>query len=163
MRHYPGAVCIRRAWIFIEKKFATHRGLNMGESNSNAGIRIDSAMLEGRSREELIDDMALPFLDMAEQIEAAKLNNVSGEAWQSILETNLFLWRFISNFLPRHFSEDVTPETAGLLSKISDFMTKVTIAMADGGAREPDLLDKMIKLNLNMCDQILAMRNNPDL
>ena len=43
----------------------------MGESNSNAGIRIDSAMLEGRSREELIDDMALPFLDMAEQIEAA--------------------------------------------------------------------------------------------
>jgi hypothetical protein len=136
---------------------------NKVEASDGAGIRIESAMLDGRSREELIDDMALPFLDMAEQIEAAKLNDISDEAWQSILETNLFLWRFISNFLPRHFSDDVTSETAGLLSKISDFMTKVTVALSDDGTREPELLDKMIKLNLNMCDQILAMRNNPDL
>lgn len=135
----------------------------MADTDSDANIAIDAGMMDGRSREELIDDMALPFLDLAEKIEAAKLNELSDDAWQSILETNLFLWRFISNFLPRHFSDDVTPETAGLITKISDFMTKVTIAMSNGGAREPELLNKMVKLNLNMCDQILAMRNNPDL
>ncbi|MDF1747718.1 MAG: hypothetical protein P1V34_02465 [Alphaproteobacteria bacterium] len=135
----------------------------MADTDNDANIAIDAGMMDGRSREELIDDMALPFLDLAEKIEAAKLNELSDDAWQSILETNLFLWRFISNFLPRHFSDDVTPETAGLITKISDFMTKVTIAMSNGGAREPELLNKMVKLNLNMCDQILAMRNNPDL
>ena len=49
---------------------------------------------EGRTRTELIDDMALPFLDLAEKIEAAKVNNADPEAWIAIMETNLFLWRY---------------------------------------------------------------------
>ncbi len=126
-------------------------------------IRINPNDTGGRSREELIDDMALPFLDMAEKIEAARLNAVADDVWRGILDTNLFLWRFVSNFLPRHFSEDVTPETVEILGKISDFMTRVTAAMAQENLRDDELLDKMVTLNLNMCDQILTMRRNPDL
>lgn len=110
------------------------------------------------SREELIDDMALPFLDIAEKLEACRLNGADAETWKAILETNLFLWRFISNFLPKHFDEAVTAETRDLLRRISDFMVKVGVALDDGPDQDPYLIRKVIHLNLNMCDQILAMR-----
>lgn len=114
---------------------------------------------DGRSRTELIDDMALPFLDLAEKIEAAKINNATPESWAAIMETNLFLWRFISNFMPRHFSDEVSKDTVDLLEKISEFMAKVSVALADQPTKNPALIDKIVQLNLNMCDQILAMRS----
>jgi hypothetical protein len=114
---------------------------------------------DSRTRTELIDDMALPFLDLAEKIEAAKVNNADPEAWIAIMETNLFLWRFISNFLPRHFSDEVSKETVDLLEKISEFMAKVSISLSEQPAKDPALIDKVVQLNLNMCDQILAMRS----
>lgn len=114
---------------------------------------------DGRSRTELIDDMALPFLDLAEKIEAAKINNAAPESWAAIMETNLFLWRFISNFMPRHFSDEVSKDTVDLLEKISEFMAKVSLALAEQPTKDPALIDKIVQLNLNMCDQILAMRS----
>ncbi|MEQ8443273.1 MAG: hypothetical protein RIM33_13420 [Alphaproteobacteria bacterium] len=114
---------------------------------------------DGRSRTELIDDMALPFLDLAEKIEAAKINNAAPESWAAIMETNLFLWRFISNFMPRHFSDEVSKDTVDLLEKISEFMAKVSVALAEQPTKDPALIDKIVQLNLNMCDQILAMRS----
>ncbi|WP_421877328.1 hypothetical protein [Pacificispira sp.] len=134
----------------------------MAEITDGNVIRLGEIDLTDGRRADLIDDMALPFLDLAEKIEAAKINGASEEAWRAIFETNLFLWRFISNFLPRHFSDEVSGDTADLLSKISGFMTKVTVAMAEDGAKDAALLDKVIKLNLNMCDQILAMRGEAD-
>ena len=130
----------------------------MSNSSATDRIKINVDLSNAGSRDELIDDMALPFLDLAEKIEAARLNKADGETWQAIFETNLFLWRFISHFLPHHFGEDVTPETRELLSRISQFMTKVTVALADRDAKDPELLEKIVNLNLNMCDQILAMR-----
>jgi len=124
-------------------------------------IRVASST-DGRTRTELIDDMALPFLDLAEKIEAAKVNNADSEAWIAIMETNLFLWRFISNFLPRHFSDEVSSDTVDLLEKISEFMAKVSVAISDQPAKDPALIDKVVQLNLNMCDQILAMRSETE-
>lgn len=130
----------------------------MTESGAADTVRIAQVDAIGQSREDLIDDMALPFLELAEKIEAAKVNNADEDTWTAIFETNLFLWRFIANFLPRHFSEDVTSETSELLEKISVFMTKVTIALSGDPEKDTALIEKVVQLNLKMCDQILAMR-----
>lgn len=132
----------------------------MAEISDTNVIRFGEIDLSDGRRADLIDDMALPFLDLAEKIEAAKINGASEESWRAIFETNLFLWRFIANFLPRHFDDKVSNDTSELLSKISTFMTKVTVAMSEEGEKDAALLDKVIKLNLNMCDQILAMRGD---
>lgn len=134
----------------------------MSDVTSEGIVKVGSAVADDRTRSELIDDLALPFLDLAEKIEAARLNDTGEDAWKAILETNLFLWRFISNFLPAHFSAEVSSETNELLSKISDFMTKVTVALREEGPKDGALLDKIVQLNLNMCDQILAMRDDED-
>lgn len=125
-------------------------------------IRLDTGDTQDRTRRELIDDMALPFLDLAEKIEAAKLNGADAESWRAIFETNLFLWRFIANFLPRHFSEEVQPDTVDLIRRISDYMNKVTVTLLDAEEKDTAVLDKVVTLNLNMCDQILAMHAEED-
>ncbi len=123
----------------------TPSGLNEGD----AGTRND-----------LIDDMALPFLDLAEKLEACRLNGADPQDWKAVLETNLFLWRFISNFLPKHFDESVTDETRDLLDRIGEFMVKVGVAMEEGPEQHPELVKTLVTINLNMCDQILAMRSD---
>lgn len=110
--------------------------------------------------EDMIDDMALPFLDLAEKLEACRVNGADAETWKAVLETNLFLWRFISHFLPKHFDAAVTPETRELLARISGFMTQVGVAMEEGPEKDPALIRKVVHLNLNMCDQILSMRTD---
>jgi hypothetical protein len=159
------------AWVnqngLARSREAVARGIGKGKcmnetdqaTNEDTVIKIGAAS-EDRTRAELIDDMALPFLDLAEKIEAARLNDTDPETWKAILETNLFLWRFISNFLPTHFSPEVSSETEALLGRISEFMIKVTVALADDGPKDDALLDKVVRLNLNMCDQILGMRED---
>ncbi|MEQ8450014.1 MAG: hypothetical protein RIB97_10050 [Nitratireductor sp.] len=129
--------------------------------NETDGHAAPAPVVAGKTlanREELLDDMALPFLDLAEKLEACRLNGAQPETWKALLETNLFLWRFISNFLPKHFDAAVTAETRELLRRISEFMIKVGVALEEGPERDPVLIRKVIHLNLNMCDQILAMR-----
>ena len=115
-------------------------------------------MMNSAMQQDMIDDMALPFLDLAEKLESCRVNGADQETWRAVLETNLFLWRFISHFLPRHFSDEVPAGAAELLGKISEFMIKVGAALSEDPNQDPDLIEKVIQLNLNMCDQILAMR-----
>lgn len=133
----------------------------MADTDSDT-VRLDAAAGESRTRRELIDDMALPFLDLAEKLEAAKLNGADAESWRAIFETNLFLWRFIANFLPRHFSEEVSQETVDLIKRISDYMQKVTVTLMDEAEKDASVIEKVVTLNLNMCDQILAMHAEED-
>lgn len=109
-----------------------------------------------KSREELIDDMALPFLNLAERLEAARLNGMDRTEWNAVLEANMFMWRFIANYLPRMFDDKVPKRTGAMLEMIADFMTRAEAAMPDG----PDakLVATLVEMNLNMCDQILHMR-----
>lgn len=125
-------------------------------------VRVGVGETEGRTRRELIDDMALPFLDLAEKIEAAKLNGADAETWRAIFETNLFLWRFIANFLPRHFSDEVPQDAVDLIGRISNYMNSVTVTLMDAEEKDSAVLEKVVTLNLNMCDQILAMHAEED-
>lgn len=113
---------------------------------------------DNSTHQEMLDDMALPFLDLAEKLESCRLNGADTETWRAVLETNLFLWRFISHFLPRHFADDVPEGASELLNKISEFMIKVSVAIRDDPMADPDLIAKVVQLNLNMCDQILSIR-----
>lgn len=130
----------------------------MGDNVGSGIIQIVANAELDRSREELIDDMAIPFLDLAEKFQAARLNGADPETWKALFETNLFLWKFISNFLPMHFDDQVSEETKGLLDRISKFMIKVSVAVGDEPEKDGSLIDTIVKMNLNMCDQILAMR-----
>ena len=56
----------------------------------------------------------------------------------------------------------MSKETVELLEKISEFMAKVSVAISDQPAKDPALIDKVVQLNLNMCDQILAMRSETE-
>ena len=121
----------------------------MTEFNFTMGVPVNNP-------EELIDEMALPFLELAEKLEGARLNGVDDETWKAIMETNIFLWRFIANFLPQNFDAAVPNRTHGMLEMIADFMLRAGTAMQD--TRDEDLVEQLVRLNLNMCDQILSMR-----
>lgn len=117
---------------------------------------LGGGMFSDGSPDQLIDDMAQPFLDIAERLEAARLNETDDETWVAILETNMFLWRFTANFLPRQMPADMPAGLGDLLHRISRFMKQAGYELQRD--RNDDLINRVIELNLNMCDQILAMR-----
>ena len=122
----------------------------------NDEFEIKMNALAGKSSEDLIDEMALPFLDLAEKLEAARLNGADKATWTAIMETNIFLWRFIANFLPKNFDREVPARSGAMLEMIADFMTRASLVMPE--SPDTELVDKLVRLNLNMCHQILSMR-----
>jgi len=105
---------------------------------------------------EIVDDLAKPFLDLAEGLEAARLNGVPEETWEALLETNVFMWKYMSAQLPRMSNQGLPPDTRDLLKRITDFMNRASASLV--GQRDDELIRKMVQLNLNMCDQILRLR-----
>ncbi len=103
----------------------------------------------------LIDDMAQPFLELAEKFEIARLNELDDKDWYAILESNMFVWRFVANYLPRQLRDDVPKEMGDLLVRISEFMMQAGSELRSN--RDDTLIQRVIELNLNMCNQILAM------
>ncbi|MDJ0683571.1 MAG: hypothetical protein QNJ84_02610 [Alphaproteobacteria bacterium] len=104
--------------------------------------------------ESLIDDMAQPFLDIAERLEAARLNDVDAETWAAILDTNVLLWKFIANYLPTQLNRDMPAESTDLLRRIADFMSQSCTSLRRD--RDEALTKWVIELNLNMCEQVLS-------
>ncbi|MEQ9490798.1 MAG: hypothetical protein RIM72_17585 [Alphaproteobacteria bacterium] len=105
----------------------------------------------------LIDDMAQPFLDLAEKFEIARLNELDDKDWYAILESNMFVWRFVANYLPRQLRDDVPEEMGALLVRISEFMMQAGSELRSN--RDDTLIQRVIELNLNMCNQILALHD----
>jgi len=103
----------------------------------------------------LIDDMAQPFLDLAEKFEIARLNELDDKDWYAILESNMFVWRFVANYLPRQLRDDVPESMGELLVRISEFMMQAGNELRTN--RDDTLIRRVIELNLNMCNQILAL------
>lgn len=116
-------------------------------------------MTDQTSAGEILDDLAKPFLDLAEGLEAARLSGVPPETWEALLETNVFLWKYISAQLPRLSDQPLPADTQALLAKIAEFMNKASATVAV--QRDDELIRKMVQMNLNMCDQILRLRAKP--
>ena len=83
-------------------------------------------MSSTRPDSEFVDDLAKPFLDLAEGLEAARLNGVPEETWEALLETNVFMWKYMSSQLPRMSSQSLPEETRALLGRITEFMSKAS-------------------------------------
>ena len=56
----------------------------MGDSVGTDIIQIVANAELDRSRDELIDDMAIPFLDLAEKFQAARLNGADAQSWKAL-------------------------------------------------------------------------------
>ena len=108
----------------------------------------------------LIDDMAQPFLDLAERFEGYRLNGASDQDWTALLETNMFLWRFVANYLPSTMRSNVPMTMVDLLKRISVFMMRAGVELREN--RDEELINRIIELNLNMCDQILALHDRTE-
>ncbi len=107
-------------------------------------------------REKMIHDMAVPFFDLAEKLENARLNGLDSKTWKAVLETNSFIWRYIADFLPRNFDQDVSEETTTMLKNVADYMPRAARAVLK--AQQSDVCAQMVTLNRNMYNQILTMR-----
>ncbi|MDX1737164.1 MAG: hypothetical protein R3261_02945 [Alphaproteobacteria bacterium] len=103
----------------------------------------------------VLDHLAQPFLDLAQKLEAARLEGIDQEEWVALTDTNMFYWRFIVNYLPKNFESRVSPASKAMLEMIADFMIRAAKAMR----RNPDgnILKQMVQMNLNMSDQILTI------
>lgn len=108
------------------------------------------------NREEIIDEMALPFLELAERFEGARLNGVSEDDWVALMDANAYIWTFFKNYLPKTFDNQVPEQTVATLESISQYMLRARNAM--GTDVDMELAGKIVQLNLNMCDQILRTR-----
>lgn len=109
---------------------------------------------------EVLDELAQPFLDLAQKLEEVRLNGTKSEEWVALSDTNMFYWRFIVNYLPKHFESKVSPASKAMLEMISDFMIRAAKAMRN--APDPKLLAQMVQMNLNMSDQILTIAEKLD-
>lgn len=106
--------------------------------------------------EHLIDDLARPFLELAEKLEAFRMADADQADWGPVLDANVYIWRFVSNYLPGQLDKEVCAELGETLQRIGDFMHMACRKLRD--ARDEELLDKVIELNCNMCAQILDLR-----
>jgi len=124
--------------------------------DSPAEADPDVGFSRAADEEHLIDDLARPFLDLAEKFEAARRNEVDSETWYAILDANVFFWRFVANYLPGQMDKTASAETGEMLVRIGDFMQHACLKLRRG--RDDVLEQRVIELNLNMCGQILSLR-----
>ena len=109
---------------------------------------------------ETLDHLAQPFLDLAKKLEEVRLNGTDSETWAALGDSNVFYWRLIVNYLPKHFSSSVSPASKAMLEMIADFMLRASKAMRQ--APDNAVLAQMVQLNLNMSDQILSIAEKID-
>ncbi|WP_420549744.1 hypothetical protein [Curvivirga sp.] len=122
---------------------------------------IDVAELEiSNDPIETLDHLAQPFLDLAKKLEEVRLNGTDTETWTALGDANVFYWRLIVNYLPKHFASSVSPASKAMLEMIADFMLRASKAMRH--APDTALLAQMVQLNLNMSDQILSIAEKID-
>ncbi len=105
--------------------------------------------------EHLIDDLARPFLELADKIEAAR-ETADPVEWGAILDANVYIWRFVANYIPGQLDKQVCAELGETLKRIGDYMHMACRKLRE--ARDEDLINHVIELNCNMCAQFLDLR-----
>ncbi|MCB9948849.1 MAG: hypothetical protein H6842_13680 [Rhodospirillaceae bacterium] len=102
-------------------------------------------------------ELAFPFLQSAVQIDQARQNPDDRDALMAVLENNALLWTHIKTYFSGHFDE-IPSEYREFLVRMSDFMMRSAIVL--NRSMDLDLMDKLVALNLNMCEQILSAQKN---
>ncbi len=102
-------------------------------------------------------ELAFPFLQTAVRIDQARQNPDDREALMAVLESNALLWTHIKNSFSQNFDE-IPQEYHEFLMRMSDFMMKSAVVL--NRSLDLDLMDKLVALNLNMCEQILSSPPN---
>ena len=102
-------------------------------------------------------ELAFPFLQTAVRIDQARQNPDDRDALMAVLESNALLWTHIKNYFAQNFNE-IPHEYHDFLVRMSDFMMKSAIVL--NRSMDLDLMDKLVSLNLNMCEQILSNPSN---
>ncbi|WP_425405656.1 hypothetical protein [Hwanghaeella sp.] len=126
--------------------------------DSPAEADPDVGFSRAADEEHLIDDLAQPFLDLAKKFETARVSDVDTETWHAILDANVFFWRFVANYLPGQLDKTVSTEMSEVLIRIGEFMRQACLSLR---ANRDDVLEqRVIELNLNMCAQVLNLRQN---
>ena len=102
-------------------------------------------------------ELAFPFLQAAVRIDHARQHPNDRDALMAVLEGNALLWTHIKNYFSQNFDE-IPDEYHDFLIRMSDFMMKSAIVL--NRSMDLDLMDKLVALNLNMCEQILTSPPN---
>lgn len=116
----------------------------------------EAGFSQSENAEHLIDDLARPFLELAERIENARKDTVDIDTWNATLDANVYIWRFVANYFPSQLDKEKCAELGETIGRIGDFMHMACRKL--GEARDEALIDRVIELNLNMCAQILDLR-----
>ena len=116
----------------------------------------ESGFSASSDAENMIDDLARPFLELAQKLEVACAEPEGSEEWGAVLDANVYIWRFVANYLPGQVDKDVCAELGETLRTIGDFMHMACRKLRS--ERDEELTGRVIELNLNMCAQILDLR-----
>lgn len=107
----------------------------------------------------LNEELALPFLQTAVEIDQARQNPADHQGLIAVLANNAMLWSHLRSQFSRN-DEGLSAEAISFLGDMTRFMIKSTILLS----READqsYLDKLVQINLHMCEQLLSLTATHD-
>ena len=97
--------------------------------------------------------MAFPFLEAAVRIDQLRQSSLDKEALREALNENVALWFLLKNHV-LNTEPDTTADHVDHIVKVSNFMAKAAICLIN--SYDDSLMDHMVKMNLNMCERLLA-------
>ena len=111
-------------------------------------------MIQTSPQLSLSEELAFPFLQTALEIDKAGENPDDRHGLIAVMANNAMLWTHLKTQFSRS-SEGISGDYIKYLAEMSQFMIKSTFV----AAREADrtFLDKVIQINLNMCEQLLTL------
>ena len=105
------------------------------------------------------EELDFPFLQTAIQMDQARQDPSNHAALVSVLADNAMLWTHLKSQCANTIGM-ANAEALKFLGDMTNLMIKSTILLA----READqaYLDKLVQINLNMCEQLLTLAAQSD-
>ena len=128
--------------------FVTYENYNMSESNHIMTDNNENFELRYK-----VEDTAMMFFDLAEKLEAIRVNNIRGRDLEAILDTNMYLWRYALHYIKSQFWMNIPQATIELIDELSNFMIRAGIVLKEN--YDDSMIRKMIHMNIRMCNQII--------
>ena len=111
-------------------------------------------MTSEESRLSFNEELAFPFLQTAIQMDQARQDPNNHAGLVSVLANNAMLWTHLKSQCANNIGM-ANAEALKFLGDMTNLMIKSTILLS----READeaYLDKLVQINLNMCEQLLTL------